>query len=242
MASGSAPCSRIGWESSRLKVDPSAELSSVADGPPLNVPLHSRLVVCSTCGLTCSLPELAEGHAAVCPRCRETLRKRCRADWERVAALATAACIALVVALSGMFLGLRSAGGDNAMTLLGASARLAEQRLLLGIIVGLLFVGFPAALAMGLTGLSFALLGRRIDARWAWFAKRVSFLQTWSMADVFIVGILVSLTKIASIARVEYGWSFWAFGAFALLLAGACASFDARRALDEISERKRERG
>lgn len=47
------------------------------------------------------------------------------------------------------------------------------------------------------------------------------------MADVFIVGALVSLIKIAGMAEVGLGISFWAFCAFALLLLLTTQSLDA---------------
>ena len=183
------------------------------------------------------MPDLDEGEVAECPRCQASLVRRCHADWQRVAALSLSACVALGMALSGPFLSLRSAGGDPSSTLAQTPWRLALERPLLGVIVAALFVAIPAVQAIGLFCISVAFLGTRPGRVWGRVARFLDALQPWSMADVFIVGVLVSLTKIASLARVEYGAAFWSFIAFALLLAGASASFDARRAFFIVSER-----
>jgi paraquat-inducible protein A len=46
------------------------------------------------------------------------------------------------------------------------------------------------------------------------------------MSDVFIIGVIASLVKIAGMATVEIGVSFWAYGVFAIFFALAVASLD----------------
>jgi paraquat-inducible protein A len=55
------------------------------------------------------------------------------------------------------------------------------------------------------------------------------FLQTvkpWSMMEVFLLGILVSLVKLEHLAHVETGVALWAFGGLIPLLIVASISFD----------------
>ena len=40
------------------------------------------------------------------------------------------------------------------------------------------------------------------------------------MAEIFIIGVAVALIKVASLAQVEFGPSFWAFTALVLMMAG----------------------
>ena len=46
------------------------------------------------------------------------------------------------------------------------------------------------------------------------------------MADVFIIGALVSLIKVAGMAQIEFGVAFWAFCVFAILLLYTTQSVD----------------
>jgi paraquat-inducible protein A len=50
--------------------------------------------------------------------------------------------------------------------------------------------------------------------------------NAWAMVEVFSIAIIVSLVKIASMARVELGWSFWAYLAFSALFLLAFSSLD----------------
>ncbi len=58
-------------------------------------------------------------------------------------------------------------------------------------------------------------------------ARSLAHLTPWMMADVFIIGALVSLIKIAGMAHIELGISFWAFCVFAVLLLMTTQSLDA---------------
>lgn len=49
--------------------------------------------------------------------------------------------------------------------------------------------------------------------------KLIFQLQAWNMAEIFLLGILVSMVKIASLAHVEFGWSFFAFILYILSMA-----------------------
>ncbi len=49
-------------------------------------------------------------------------------------------------------------------------------------------------------------------------ARSLSRLQPWMMADVFLIGVLVSMVKIISLASIGFGWSFWAFCGYVILL------------------------
>jgi len=52
--------------------------------------------------------------------------------------------------------------------------------------------------------------------------------QWFIMALVFILGLLVSLAKLAGMATVEPGIALWSFGGLLMMIAAAVASFDAR--------------
>lgn len=56
-----------------------------------------------------------------------------------------------------------------------------------------------------------------------------SHLSPWNMVEIFAVGTLASLTKVASLATVVFGVSFWAYLAFTVLLTISLLHFDRRR-------------
>jgi paraquat-inducible protein A len=63
-------------------------------------------------------------------------------------------------------------------------------------------------------------------------------IQPWSMMEVFLLGILVSVVKLAGMADIVPGLAIWAFGVLILVIAAANASLDPRiiwRRVEELS-------
>jgi paraquat-inducible protein A len=51
-------------------------------------------------------------------------------------------------------------------------------------------------------------------------------VRPWSMTQVFILGVLVALVKLAHLATVVPGVSLWAFGGLIFLLTAAVSNFN----------------
>ncbi|MEO0580277.1 MAG: paraquat-inducible protein A, partial [Pseudomonadota bacterium] len=49
-------------------------------------------------------------------------------------------------------------------------------------------------------------------------------LEPWAMADIFMIGVIVSLVKIGSLARIEVGPAFWAMSALIVFMAMASSA------------------
>ena len=54
------------------------------------------------------------------------------------------------------------------------------------------------------------------------------------MAEVFLIGVIVSLVKIAAMATVEMGISFWAYAAFTICFTLAISNLDRVQCWSEI--------
>ena len=61
----------------------------------------------------------------------------------------------------------------------------------------------------------------RKSSTMAFLCRTVSQLKPWMMADVFLLGVFVSMIKMASLADLSPGWSFWAFLGFMICLTRA---------------------
>ena len=53
-------------------------------------------------------------------------------------------------------------------------------------------------------------------------------IQPWSMMEVFLLGILVSVVKLAEMADIVPGLALYSFAVLIVVLAGANASLDTR--------------
>ena len=186
-----------------------------------------RLVACHDCDRLAELPELPEGASAWCARCGGLLRKRQRDSIERTLALAAAASVLFAVANVFPFLSFEMQGRITETTLLTGVFDLWEQ----GVPEIAALVGFTAVVApfVQLALLLYVLLPVHFG-RVPWQMRRAFRLlrrvQPWSMMEVFMVGILVAVTKLVDMAQVVPGLALWAFGGLILVLAGALASLD----------------
>jgi paraquat-inducible protein A len=70
--------------------------------------------------------------------------------------------------------------------------------------------------------------------------RGIQFVRPWGMIEVFMLGVLVTLVKMVSIARVIPEAALFAFGALTLMFA-VVVSFDPR-ALWDLAEKLGQRG
>jgi paraquat-inducible protein A len=175
------------------------------------------------------MPNLAEGQKAVCPRCANVLMTRGRNSLHRTAAFAMASAVLFLVANFYPFLTLRAGFRESQMLLWQSATGLADQGYpYLGAAVSVFIVGAPALLISGLLYVVLPLLAhRRLPGaiplcRWVLSARR------WSMMEVFLLGVLVSLLKLGKLATLLLGTSFWAFIALIICLTSALASIHPR--------------
>jgi len=72
--------------------------------------------------------------------------------------------------------------------------------------------------------------------------RLIQLVQPWGMLEVFVLGALVSLAKLTSIAAVIPGLGLYSLGVLILLTAGAAMTFDSddlwRRA-DALARQRR---
>ncbi|MEM7221076.1 MAG: paraquat-inducible protein A [Pseudomonadota bacterium] len=182
---------------------------------------------CHVCDWLFELPALADGEAAYCPRCGHHITTR-RARFVDVSlSLALAGLVLLLTATAYPFLGFAASGQIASMTLLdSALALLKYQQPALGAVVFVLIFAGPICLLGALIVLLYALRRRLPLVALPAFARIVHWLTAWNMVEVFLIGTLVSLVKISSLATIHLGYAFWAFVGFTLCTVAAVASLD----------------
>ncbi|WP_245682232.1 paraquat-inducible protein A [Billgrantia gudaonensis] len=196
--------------------------------PPEADRARRRLRACHQCDWLVTLPPLRPGEKADCPRCGHTLITRHRYPAQRSMALAISALIALFAAIALPFVSFSVGGIGNRIELTQtATALIGFHQPIVAIAVILTIVVLPAVYLIGVIWLQFGLLRGAPLPMGRSIARSLAHLHPWMMADVFIVGALVSLIKISGMAEVELGAAFWAFCTFAVLLLVTTQSVDA---------------
>jgi len=184
-------------------------------------------LACPECDFLVDAPELAPGERALCRRCRCVLTVNFDQPFARAFSFSVAGLIMLGVALSFSFLSINASGVTNSMTLIQTVSYLAEYGangiallvFVFVILVPVVMLLLISALATCL-GLGWYHYGLVAPTRWLFH------LNAWAMVEVFAIGVIVSLVKLAAMARVELGVSFWAYLAFTVLFLLAFSSMD----------------
>lgn len=192
-------------------------------------PLPADIVACPDCDILQRVPPLPPGGTARCVRCGLAVGSNDPGSLDRTMALAVAALIAFLLANMEPLMGVSFAGKTLSTTILGGVRTMWLQGEKVTALLVALFVVVAPALDIVFT-LSVLLASRRPPApRWVGTLLRWTGLSgIWSMVGVMMLGILVSLVKIASLATVEPGIGIFAVGALVFLLAAMSASFEPR--------------
>lgn len=186
-----------------------------------------RLRACHECDLLVAVPTLTPGEKADCPRCGHTLIRRHANPAERSLALALATLIALALSVAFPFIGFELSGIGNRIELTDSAAILIGlHQPLVALCVLLTVIILPLVYLLSVSWLCAGMLLGRPLPRSRQIARTLRHVTPWMMADVFVIGTLVSLIKVVGMADIELGLSFWTFCAFALLLLLTTQSVD----------------
>jgi paraquat-inducible protein A len=185
------------------------------------------MTACLECDLLLPMPSVSEGERAFCPRCSRLLISYPKDGYGRIQAFSIGALVFLALSFMFPFLTMKASGLENAMTLGQSVLELYENgQQLLALLVSCFIMIVPAVILVAVLAVSLPLAaGRRVS--WLVPAARLVFTLTpWSMVEVFVIGVIVSLVKLMAMADIILGISFWSYAAFSVCLTAALSSFD----------------
>jgi paraquat-inducible protein A len=199
-----------------------------------------ELIGCPECDLLIEEPALVDNQVARCPRCDHVLATYVADYTRRAFSFGLAGLVFLVISFSFPFLALDSLGIQNSMTLFETVSLLSGYGAnVIAFIVFLIVIFIPTLMLAMILAVS-GLLALR------WFPKPMVVvtcwlyrISVWSMIDVFAIAVIVSLVKIITMAKVEFGLAFWGYLAFVGLFLLAFSSLDRRTVWADIESLRR---
>lgn len=180
------------------------------DHPDQPTPL-SQLLACPGCDLLHYRQQLAIGELARCKRCNDVIQTRKPTTVDRSLAAVLAAIVLLVLSLALPFLSLSRSGVESNISVLDAVKSLwfSDMRWLGGLTLGFIVL-LPLSRLLLLGWVLWRIRFHRKVRRSMRMAFRLAIrLEPWAMADIFMVGVVVSLVKISSLANLQVGLAFW---------------------------------
>lgn len=187
-----------------------------------------KQITCPDCDLIVEFTPLRTKQRAFCPRCGHLLTHRGFRALERSTAFALAGLLFLILANIYPFLSFRVNGQEQVMTLLQSSQELfrnGSEILSLFVLAFIIIIPTLIIVSLLLVLVPIMLKSKPIIGQRLW-ARFIFTLGPWSMVEVFILGVLASLTKIASMATIVLGLSFWAYIAFTLCFLISLSALD----------------
>jgi len=145
------------------------------------------------------------------------------------------AVVVFIIAHTTSLMGLSAVGRASSTTILGGVLQMWED----GQRMTAMIVLFCAGIAPGayLLSMLIVLVAVRRAPAPLWVGEMMRWghhMQPWAMNEVMILGILVSLIKIAELATVEAGIGMYAMGALVILFPAIGLSIDKRDAWQSI--------
>ena len=195
------------------------------------------LTACHECDLLQREPILPPGGIACCERCNAVLFRHTPDLVDRGLAWTLAAAILFVVANFFPIVGLEVQGTLNATSLYGAVERIWDNDMQgVAALVFITTILIPAMEISLMLYLLFPLKFGWLPGETKLILRVLQSVRPWSMTQVFILGVLVALVKLAHLAHVVPGVALWAFGGLILSLTAAIANFNAHEVWKLLKE------
>ncbi|MCB5161350.1 PqiA/YebS family transporter subunit [Marinomonas algarum] len=191
---------------------------------------YETVTTCEECDFVHRVPRLQQGERLRCEHCGHVLITLHKHAFARILGTGLSALLMLILALSFSFLGFSVNGLERTVSLFNTlSVLLSQGYLMLGAIITLALFVFPVVYLSSVLLLvaSFRYPDRLRNIR-RFCLRWLVVVQPWLMVDVFLVGILVALVKLSSLADISFKLSFWAFCGYVLLLLKTVVLVDKR--------------
>jgi paraquat-inducible protein A len=196
------------------------------------------VVACLDCDAVYRAPRLAPGERATCTRCGALLAERKRHGLEYPFALALTSLVLFVLANAYPLLRLNIAGRAQSGEILSSVHQLYEQGY--WEVAALVFVVTVAAPLFRILSVLYVLGPLRLNRQLpgiVFVFRMVEVTHPWAMAEVFMLGILVAIVKLADLATIQPGPALYAFAAMIVTMAATDASLDEQAVWEKLENR-----
>ena len=173
---------------------------------------RKQVIGCVYCDLLVDRPQIhgSGRYKVVCPRCGSSLYVVKGNTLPLSLSLVVTGCFLIIPAFTTPVFILTSMGNVRMNTLFTGVAELFVQGLwdiaLLVLFTSIIFPVLKMILLLyTLAGISIGRLFPATGCVFRWY----HYLQEWAMVDVFVLGIMVALTKLGTFADVSLGLGFW---------------------------------
>ncbi|MEX3931438.1 paraquat-inducible protein A [Paraburkholderia phymatum] len=207
---------------------------------------HDHLIACHECDALLQKPRLGRRRTARCPRCGAILYGSASGRLEGITAMTMAALITFLIAQGFPIVELETNGITSQTSLIGAIVALWDEDMqIVAVMVFCSTFLFPLTELTALLYLLIPIRAGIVPPGFNQVLRAIQFVRPWGMIEVFMLGVLVTIVKMVSLARVIPEAAMFAFGALTLMFV-VVVTFDPRTLWDVaesigVLEARRER-
>ncbi|MCA9472387.1 MAG: paraquat-inducible protein A [Nitrospirales bacterium] len=204
-------------------------------------PVDEEFVTCRTCRAMVSMA-LIEDNAR-CPRCQSPLSTHHAQSYQRSLGLLVAAAVLFIPANTLPIMTTATFGTTTSNTIFSGVVHLIEEGALgIAAVVFVASIMVPIAkfLIMGYLLWAVKHPGTGTPEQQITLYRMIEFVGRWSMIDVFVVALLVSLVQFGSLTSIEPGVAILCFAAVVVLTMMAAETFEPRLIWDAYNEHEKE--
>jgi paraquat-inducible protein A len=181
--------------------------------------IEGSWIACHECDLLLDITELAPKQKASCPRCQFTLTVNRRNICDKILAYAVASLILLIITFGFPFITLDTQGQERTITLLETISVLFElQYWALSALITFFVLIAPSAFLLGIITVTLSIKKDAAAFNQHSLLRALTSLAPWSMVEIFVIGLLVSLIKIIALADISLDLAFYSFVLFSICL------------------------
>ncbi|WP_321884305.1 paraquat-inducible protein A [Paraburkholderia bannensis] len=191
-----------------------------------------NLIACHECDALYRKPRLLGRQSARCSRCGGTLYQSSSAQLDRICAMTVAALVTFIIAQSFPIIELDANGITSESSLFGALVVLwNEDMQIVAVMVFCATILFPLTEMVALLYVLLPIRRGFIPPGFNQVLRAIQFVRPWGMLEVFMLGVLITIVKMVSLARVIPETALFAFAVLTLMFT-VVVTFDSRTLWD----------
>lgn len=193
------------------------------------------LLRCHTCG------KIAPATTHQCQRCSHSMSLRIPNSFRNTCALLIAALLLYIPANTLPMFIFHKLGSDTPNTIMGGIMILFNSGMYS--IAAIVFTASMVIPIFKIIGLSTLLIATRYCSpayirHHMWLYRLIERIGRWSMLDVFVISVMLTLLNFAPFVTITIDWGTSAFGAVVILTMLAAITFDPRLLWDAIEKKE----
>ncbi len=170
------------------------------------------MMLCHECDLIIKNQPVKDGSKVSCPRCGHVLYVQAHNTVSKSLAYVVTALLCFYPAMSEPIMQLNMAGFYQSQSIIsGSLVLLDEDYYLVAILTFITTMAIPLIRLVLLFIITFSLSIKFYHHSLAWQFRLFYHLEEWGMLEVYMLGIIVSVVKLAGMAKIEFGPGLMAY-------------------------------